>query len=162
MMQDAEKTDGTMKLLVMSDSHGHEEKLIDMMLEHQDADAFIFLGDGAWDFYNAVDICGTGPEKTICQVRGNCDRAGSEPEFMIREFAGVKFLITHGHEQNVKCGLWGLVDEAKRKDCTAALYGHTHRKAVYEKEGVTLINPGSAADGRYAVVEISNGRLCIE
>ena len=151
-----------MKLLVMSDSHGYEEKLINMMLLHKDADAFVFLGDGAWDFYNAVDACGIGPDKTICQVRGNCDRSCMEPELIVREFAGVRFLITHGHEQNVKCGLWSLADEARRKDCRAALYGHTHRKAVYDKDGVTLVNPGSAANDSYTVIEIIDGRLIIE
>ena len=101
-----------MKLLVLSDSHGHDENLTYMILSHPDVDAVIFLGDGECDFENAVNVCGIADSKVICQVRGNCDRASREPDKIIREFGGVRFLITHGHEQNVKYGIWGLVDVA--------------------------------------------------
>lgn len=146
-----------MKLLVMSDSHGHDEKLIDAILENPDADAIVFLGDGEWDFENAAAACGIGAEKTVCRVRGNCDRASREPETIVREFAGVRFLITHGHEQNVKYGLWGLVEDARDRGCTAALFGHTHRFFCDRKEGITLINPGSVGNGSYCIVQIQNG-----
>ena len=42
-----------MKLLVLSDSHGHDESLTDIILSHPDAGAIIFLGDGEWDLDNA-------------------------------------------------------------------------------------------------------------
>ena len=150
-----------MKLLVLSDSHGHDEKLIDMILSHPDADAVIFLGDGGWDFENAVNTCGISNNKVICQVRGNCDRASREPDKIIREFGGARFLITHGHEQDAKYGIWGLVDEAKKQKCTAALYGHTHYKSFQVKDGIVLINPGSARDGKYCVVEVDDGKVSV-
>ena len=147
-----------MKLLVLSDSHGHDENLTDIILSHPDAGAIIFLGDGEWDLDNALLACGIREEERIvCRVRGNCDRASLEPEMIVREFGGVRFLITHGHEQNVKYGLWGLVDEAKKRNCKAALFGHTHRKTFLVKEGITLINPGSAAGGSYCLLEAENG-----
>ncbi|MBQ6368680.1 MAG: YfcE family phosphodiesterase [Parasporobacterium sp.] len=147
-----------MKLLVLSDSHGHDENLTDIILSHPDAGAVIFLGDGEWDLDNALLACGIREEERIvCRVRGNCDRASLEPETIVREFGGVRFLITHGHEQNVKYGLWGLVDEAKKRNCKAALFGHTHRKTFLIREGVTLINPGSAAGGSYCLLEAENG-----
>ena len=148
-----------MKLLVLSDSHGHDENLTDMILSHPDVDAVIFLGDGEWDFENAVNVCGIADRKVICQVRGNCDRASREPDKIVREFGGVRFLITHGHEQNVKYGLWGLIDEARKRSCTAALYGHTHYRSFQEKDGIKLINPGSARDGKYCVVEVNGGKV---
>ena len=147
-----------MKLLVLSDSHGHDENLTDIILSCPDAGAIIFLGDGEWDFDNALQVCGIGEEeRVICRVRGNCDRASREPETIVREFGGIRFLITHGHEQNVKYGLWGLVDEAKKRTCKAALFGHTHQKTFRTKEGITLINPGSAAGGSYCLLEAENG-----
>ena len=110
------------------------------------------------DCANALLACGIREEERIvCRVRGNCDRASLEPETIVREFGGVRFLITHGHEQNVKYGLWGLVDEAKKRNCKAALFGHTHRKTFLVKEGITLINPGSAAGGSYCLLEAENG-----
>ena len=110
-----------MKLLILSDSHGHDEKLADFILEYKDADALIFLGDGEWDFENAIKACGICDQKIICRVRGNCDWGSRAPETIVREFGGVRFLITHGHDMNVKTGLWGLVEDAKRRDCSAAL-----------------------------------------
>lgn len=148
-----------MKLLVMSDSHGHDEKIADILLEHPEADVIVFLGDGEWDFENAVKACGIGPEKVICRVRGNCDRASMEPETIVREFGGVRFLITHGHVQNAKYGIWGLLEEAGRRNCGAVLFGHTHRKFHAEQENVILINPGSAAGGSFCVLEAKDGKL---
>ena len=150
-----------MKLLVMSDSHGHDENLTDIIMGHPDADALIFLGDGEWDFENAVNVCGIGNSRIICQVRGNCDRASREPDRLIREFGGVRFLITHGHEQNVKYGLWNLVYEAGKQNCSVALYGHTHYRSFQEKDGIMLINPGSAGEGKYCVVEIRDGNVSV-
>jgi len=148
-----------MKLLVLSDSHGHVEKLKEIILKHKEADAVIFLGDGAWDFENAVNTCGIGVDKIICQVKGNCDRASSKPDKLVTEFENVRFLITHGHDQNVKYGIWGLVEEAKKQKCTVALYGHTHYKSYMVKEGITLINPGSVGDEKYCVVEVADGNV---
>jgi len=148
-----------MKLLVLSDSHGHDEKLLDMIVNHPDADAIIFLGDGERDFDSVIHSGLVAEDKVICQVRGNCDLASRAPDAIVREFGGVRFLMTHGHEQNVKLAFWGLVDFAKSKKCSVALYGHTHFKSLDVKEGITLINPGSAAEGSYCVVEVKDGNV---
>lgn len=153
-----------MKLLVLSDSHGYESKMADIIMQHMDVNAIVFLGDGERDFENALAECniypfGDNTSISVSQVRGNCDRCSTEPVTIARKFGGVCFLITHGFDQNVKLGYWGLVDEAKHKMCTAALFGHTHRKHFSEKDGVTLINPGSAANGSYALLEVENGQI---
>ena len=62
--------------------------------------------------------------------------------------------MTHGHQQNAKLSFWGLVDAAKAQRCTVVLYGHTHYKSVDVKEGITMINPGSAREGQYCIVEV--------
>ena len=113
-----------MKLLVMSDSHGHDEILADIIMEHPDADAVIFLGDGEWDFENAINACGIREEKTICQVRGNCDRGSREPETIVREFAGVRFFMTHGHEKNqiVFLGACRCCEREKMHSCSIWAY----------------------------------------
>ena len=148
-----------MKLLVLSDSHGRTETLVNIIQKHPDADAIIFLGDGERDFEKAVQDCNIGEEKIVCQVRGNCDCADRHPEIIVRDFDGTEFLMTHGHEQNVKLAVWGLVDEAKKRKCTVALYGHTHYESFLVKEGITLINPGSAREGKYCVIEVDEGKL---
>ena len=48
---------------------------------------------------------------------------------------------------------------ARERGCAAALFGHTHRP-LCEQRGVLLLNPGSAADGRLALMECDGeGRL---
>ena len=84
-----------MKLLILSDSHGYRKTLYNIIRDHPDADAIIFLGDGELDFKDAVIGCHLIPDKMILQVRGNCDRTSHEPETIIREFDGVRFLIVN-------------------------------------------------------------------
>ncbi len=148
-----------MKLLILSDSHGYRKTLYNIIRDHPDADAIIFLGDGELDFKDAVIGCHLIPDKMILQVRGNCDRTSHEPETIIREFDGVRFLITHGHALNVKCGLQWIAAEARKLGCKVALFGHTHRKHYEERDGVILINPGSAGQGSYCYLKIENGEL---
>ena len=40
-----------MKIIVVSDTHGNEKKLENIILKHQDADLFLHLGDGAEEFF---------------------------------------------------------------------------------------------------------------
>ena len=150
-----------MKLLVLSDSHGHDEQLLNIIIEHTDTDAIIFLGDGERDFDNVVNSGFVTDDKMICQVRGNCDFASREPDKLVREFGGVRFLITHGHMQNAKLSDWGMINEAKRQNCTVVLYGHTHWKTYKVKENITLINPGSAREGSYCIVVVKDGKVSV-
>ena len=151
-----------MKILVFSDSHGDEQGIIDAIEENKDANALIFLGDGERDFEGALAACNIAPYgadtsvKTY-QVCGNCDRFSMEPETITAEFGGVRFLITHGHGQNVKFGYARLVQETKSRNCNAALFGHTHLQCLEKKEGITLLNPGSIRSGKYARILIRNG-----
>ena len=55
----------------------------------------------------------------------------------------VKIFFCHGHRYGVKTDLNALAQEAKRRDCQIALYGHTHIAQITVIDGVTLINPGS-------------------
>lgn len=150
-----------MKLLVLSDSHGRDDLLLNIIIEHSDVHAIIFLGDGERDFEQVLHSGFVTPDKEICQVRGNCDLASMGPDAVVREFGGVRFLMTHGHEQKVKLSFWGLVDAAKAKKCSVALYGHTHYKSVDVKEGITLINPGSVREGSYCVLEVKDGQVSL-
>ena len=55
----------------------------------------------------------------------------------------IKIYYCHGHRYSVKSGLDLLAQEAKRRGCEIALYGHTHEAKISVVDGVTLINPGS-------------------
>lgn len=156
-----------MKILVFSDSHGSEQYMTDAISENDDADALVFLGDGERDFEAVLAACGIAPygPKTsvkVWQVCGNCDRFSSEPVTVTADFDGVKTLITHGHDQNVKFGYSRLFLEAQKKECLAAFFGHTHLQRAEEKDGILLLNPGSIRSGKYAVVTARNGKMTYE
>ena len=81
---------------------------------------------------------------------------------MVRDIDGVSFYITHGFEQGVKFGLEKLSYCAEEAGCKSALFGHTHGMHLSKLGGITLFNPGSAANGNYGVITIDDGTLSFE
>lgn len=156
-----------MKILVFSDSHGSEQGMVDAIRENQDVQMIIFLGDGERDFESTLSQLGIAPYGSdgsvrTLQVCGNCDRYSMSPVTLTADLAGVKTMITHGHDQNVKYGYARLTIEAKEKGCCLVLFGHTHKQYMHEKDGLTLLNPGSIRSGKYAVICINDGKMEVE
>ena len=147
-----------MKILVLSDSHGMISRVYDAY-ETVRPDLLIHLGDRSEDIDRVVSF---GDVKCdIVLVKGNCDLTlFGAPKERVLDIDGVKLFCVHGHEQRVKSGLDALTFAAKSRNCTYALYGHTHVKSVDEINGVTCINPGAVGfSGTYTVIEIKNGQL---
>ena len=127
------------KLVIISDTHGNAkgiEKLMPIIAEN---DYVIHLGDGAGDLRSVWEAY---PDKVyVCA--GNCDFFSPWQAEGELEIEGVKIFYCHGHKYAVKSGLGILAQEAKKRGCAVALYGHTHIAKITEIDGVTLINPGS-------------------
>lgn len=139
-----------MKLLVLSDSHGRVG-LIQDIIDKEKFDKLIFLGDGLRDFDYIED-------ERILKIAGNCDFfANNEAKEMRLEICGVKILATHGHIYNVKRGLGGIVNEAKKKGINLVLFGHTHTSFCETVDETMFLNPGSVANGKYTLIELANG-----
>ena len=147
-----------MKYLLVSDIHGSLPAL-QAVLRHYEAehcDMLCLLGDilnygprnripegldpqGVAQRLNAM-------ADNIIAVRGNCD---SEVDQMLLQFPimadyalfdldGRTAFITHGH-------LFNLDQLPPHKPGDLLIHGHTHVLTVQEKDGMTYINPGSAA-----------------
>ena len=155
-----------MKILVFSDSHGVEDGLIQAIKDNQNAKAMIFLGDGERDFEYALANFGIFPYgsvvKDVYQVRGNCDLYSNASDSVTAEIKGVRFFITHGYEQKVKRGLERLSAEAAGKNCSVALFGHTHERLLSDISGVKLFNPGSVRSGSYGVIKIKHNEITFD
>lgn len=138
---------------VVSDSHGDRERLgnIMMALEYKKVDGVIHLGDGYRDmepFEKAFPH--------IYRVAGNCDFSSAEREILVT-LAGMPVFLTHGHRYLVKSTMGILCDEAQSRGARAALFGHTHEPYMEYSNGILLLNPGAAHEGRYALLKIPEG-----
>lgn len=141
-----------MKILLLSDSHGRVSK-IKQAMENEKFDQVVFCGDGLRDF-DYID------DDSIIKVAGNCDWGNvCEAGEVIKDFDGIRCLITHGHLFKAKFGFGGLVKEAKLSNVPLVLFGHTHRQTDEEADGVRLVNAGSIANGQYCIIEILDGKI---
>ena len=132
-----------MKVLIVSDTHGRDENLEQVVMNEAPFDMFVHCGDveGREIFIEALVEC------PCCIVSGNNDffsQLEREKEIMIGKY---KVLLTHGHYYNVSTGPAYLKQEAKERGFDIVMFGHTHRPYFDidksgEKELITL-NPGS-------------------
>lgn len=147
-----------MKILVFSDSHGAMGKMVEAM-EHERPHHVFFLGD---HYRDGIELSQLYPDIPMDIVRGNCDW-GKGPDLRVVELEGVRFLLTHGHLQYVKSGLDELLQEAKNRQVQVACFGHTHLAKVVYRDGIYLMNPGSAggchAREGYGVIEALDGSV---
>lgn len=147
-----------MRVLIVSDTHGRHSALDRALNEAGRIDVFVHLGDieGGEDYVNAVVDC----EKHI--VRGNNDFFSDLPreeEFRLGKY---KVFITHGHAYYVSLDPEYIAEEARARDVDIVMFGHTHKPYFEQKDGLTILNPGSLSfprqDGRkgsYMIMEIS-------
>ena len=144
-----------MKIVVVADTHKEFERY-STVVENNEADLYIHLGDGVHEF---TDVAKANPQKKFVFVKGNCDFCEASTS-QILKIGKCKILCVHGNEQNVSQGLHDLIKLAKKKGCNIALYGHTHFFKTDLVDGVYVMNPGSLSSPRghnrpsYGVIEI--------
>lgn len=128
-----------MRVLIVSDTHGKHYNLDRALEEAGKIDMFIHLGDveGGEDYIEAVVEC----EKHI--VAGNNDffsQLPREDEFYI---GNKKAFITHGHNYSVSMTKEQILEVGKVRGADIVMFGHTHQPYFEQKDGITLLNPGS-------------------
>ena len=136
-----------MKLLIFSDSHGYLS-LMEEAVRREKPDRIVHLGDY---FRDGEELRERFPEIPMTQVAGNCDRFNALlrlPETGLERWEGVRFLLTHGHLQNVKRTLLPLELTAREQGADVALFGHTHVPFCRMEQGVLLFNPGTCGSDR--------------
>ena len=148
------------KVLIVSDSHKHNEILNKIFNAHSDIDTCIHCGD-LQDNVNALEI------KTLHIVRGNNDFDYFPQELFI-ELENYKLYITHGHMQDIEVSDLKISQVASEKQANIVLYGHTHNPKFYQKDNMHFINPGSVAFPRggkvfaptYAILTLNDTIEC--
>lgn len=153
-----------MRIIVYSDTHGKFSAHETILKRNENADAFIFLGDGEREFDKIKSLY---PNKTMVNVAGNCDFASMKPSNDIFMAGDNKILFTHGHLFGVKFSLDRLIYKAEEIGAKIALFGHTHQRFYSYENGIHILNPGSASAPRdlknpsYAFIDIlDSGIFC--
>lgn len=151
-----------MRALIMSDSHGWEQEVANIIERHQgEVDAVIHCGDS--------ELAEESPVlKNAYIVRGNCDFGVDFPEEITQEVKGVKFYVAHGHLLNVKMTAMNLVYKAQESDADVVCFGHTHVPVAFEEQGILIINPGSIrlprqiSVGTYVILDKSESDIRVD
>ncbi len=143
-----------MKLLIVSDSHGDQHILAEI-LERHIVDQVVHCGDS--------EI----PREwfQMRMVRGNSWNDDPLPDELLLELDGSRVYVTHGHKFGVYTNLQRLYYKAKSLEVDYCLYGHTHIAKYEEIDNVIFINPGSIVRPRdnkasYMILETDTGE-CI-
>ena len=153
-----------MKILIMSDSHGHWKKMAEIIAREMPSVVF-HLGDMISDAQKLSLAC---PKVAVEAVLGNCDGWNTKGDTeRILSYEGVRFFLTHGHGFQVKSTLSVVARAGEQARADVTLYGHTH-KAHLERlpSGMWLVNPGTVGGiyelASYAVAEVENGSVSLE
>lgn len=141
----------SMKIVLMSDSHGRNVQLDNILERHKDAAYFFHCGDIGCDEYVYPQI--------VC-VAGNNDYFGNFPDKRILELGNHRVLMMHSHLCYGMNRLKRMSEMAKIEQCDTVFFGHTHVACDEVYDGIRCINPGSlyySRDGRpisYCVIDI--------
>ncbi len=167
----------SMSLLVLSDSHGHPDRVREV-IHRVRPDGILFAGDGVRDLTYCNLPC------PLWAVRGNCDwltsplildgEALSPADEELITLEGVRILLMHGHQYGVKGGPGAAIAHAIQRDADVLIFGHTHiplelhlssdRADEYAvSKPLSVLNPGSLGDrtASFATLTIRGGRVLI-
>lgn len=146
------------RICVISDSHGagfHMRRFA-ALAKRERFDAIVFCGDGIGD----IRWLETELSRKVDCVAGNCDWRNDVVRELFLSFGGVGFLVVHGHLfGSVRYDLSELSFRAEEIGAAVALFGHTHRPTAEYCGPILMVNPGALKDGRYAVLEIEDGKV---
>lgn len=161
-----------MKFFVISDTHRNIERVKNVLPHLKGVDAILHLGDHVDDALKLERQLASLEEDSpyhglpVIAVPGNCDGSTSRSDYHIYETKeGIRMLMIHGHQYNIRFGYDRLLYLAEENDCHAILFGHTHIPVYDQIDNIYLINPGSltrpkdGTNGSYAVITTSSAGL---
>ncbi len=151
-----------MKILVVSDTHRHNENLEKVMEIEGAVDVFIHLGDIEGTEEEIRDIVKCDKCYMIC---GNNDYFSQLDREIKARIGNYNVWMTHGHNYYISLGYETLQSEAIAQGIDIVMCGHTHKPYLDDKHMVTVLNPGSISYPRqpdkkpsYAVIQMERGK----
>lgn len=130
-----------MKILIVSDTHGRDQALINVIQKVSPIDLLIHLGDfeGGEDYIRDSAPCPTE------MVSGNNDFFIGLPKEKILLIGKYNVMLTHGHRYGVNSGTHSIIEAARRNKVNIVMFGHTHIPVIEMIDDIWAINPGSLA-----------------
>ena len=145
-----------MRIMIVSDTHGHHENL-DIALEREGKlDMLLHMGDveDGEHYIEAVAEC------PVHILAGNNDFFSYLPGEKEIKIGKYRVLMTHGHGYYVSMDTKRLRQEAYVRGVDIVMFGHTHRPYMDLDGEVIVLNPGSIAyprqegrKGTYIIME---------
>ena len=133
-----------MKILVVSDTHGRNTNLMEIIKKVSPIDMLIHLGDYCGTAKAIENMAGC----PVHMVAGNNDFCSDYPKEKIVTVGRHRIFMTHGHKYRVAYGIDNLVYKAMENNADIVMFGHTHVPMVRYEDGITIVNPGSATSPR--------------
>lgn len=153
-----------MRILVVSDTHGHVAPLAAVAGRIGRVDRLLHAGDFIADIRPVGGLFGL--SRAQCRgVAGNCDYPVTQPAEALVELEGVRILLTHGHTLDVKRTVQRLFARALDQRARIAIFGHSHQPMLSDEAGIMLLNPGSVSfprrpgPGSCALLDLADGDI---
>ena len=155
-----------MKILIISDTHRKDNNFLKIMEDIGTIDLLIHLGDVEGSEEKIAKAAGCPVE----MVAGNNDFFSDLPSEKTLQIGKYHVMITHGHRYYIGMGNEMLKQEAVAQGADIVMYGHTHRPAYSDEDGLITLNPGSISYPRqagrepsYMIMEIDeNGAVNVQ
>ncbi len=144
------------RIAVLSDSHDATGmlELVAQFIAAREYDHVFHLGDMVGDAKRLSERL----DRKVLFVAGNCDFFSRDAREIEVKVGGVRMLLAHGDKYGVKSSLAKLSYHAEELHCAVALFGHTHVPFSGYVGNALLVNPGALQAGRFAELEIENGK----
>lgn len=150
-----------MKILIVSDSHGLETELFDVLDRHEpEVDLILHCGDSELPFTAFSPY-----QAKLHIVGGNCDLDANYHLDISETVEDLTIFLTHGHLYNVKSSLLKLTYRAKETGARLVCFGHSHVAGSVFEDGVLFVNPGSLrlprnrSEKSYSIVTFKNNKF---
>lgn len=124
---------------VLSDTHGDLKRVEECLSLMPSVELLLHAGDFYEDAQKIESVSGV----KVVAVTGNCDHMVKGPSEEMLAVGAKRIYLTHGHLYRVKHDLSLLVQRSKALGVDVTVFGHTHTPAVFRRDGVLFVNPGS-------------------
>ena len=108
-----------MKVLIISDTHGHARNLKAVLERVAPVDALIHCGDVEGEEDYIAELAGS----PLYVVAGNNDYFSSLEREADFELAGKKIFLCHGHHYGVSMGVERIREEGQSRKADIVMYG---------------------------------------